>query len=79
MLSSYHSVLHDLATGLTDLQTATQQMSRRYTTTDDLNGMKVADLQSGLNATTADFNAMISANGGTTATAPATPGSGSGS
>ena len=64
LVSSYKAVLQDLAQGLTDVQSATQKMSKTYTTTNDLNNMNVTDLKNDLNAAQGDFGNMMSANGG---------------
>jgi hypothetical protein len=45
IVSGYLNVLNDLHKGLGDLQTAANQMSAKYTTADDLNGMSAIDLQ----------------------------------
>jgi hypothetical protein len=71
LVANYQGVLTDLANGLTDIQSAAQNMSQKYTTTDDLNNMSVTDLQNDLSVSQGDFTGMMSANGGS--------GSGSGS
>jgi hypothetical protein len=64
LTSSYTAVLNDLADGLTSIQTAAQQMSAKYTTTNDLNNMKASDLQTDLDSAQSEFGSMMSANGG---------------
>ena len=68
---SFATTLEDVASGLTDLQTATKKMSSTYTTTDELNGMKVADLQKSLDKSSSDFGSTVGgstgdSSGGTT-------------
>lgn len=72
LLSSYLSVLDDLHSGLSDLQVAAQQMSQKYTTADDLNGMSATDLQNDLEDTQNLFGNMMSANGGAPAASTTT-------
>src|SRR5579875_2153753 len=62
--SSYLSVLQDLYTGLGDLQTAAQQMSTKYKTTDDLNGASATDLQNDFADAGSQFGQMMTDNGG---------------
>lgn len=79
LVHAYQNVLHDLADGLTDLNSAATTMSQKYKTADDLNNMKVSDLQAQLDDTTGDLNAMMTANGGTSAAPAGGSGSGGGS
>ena len=64
MQPAFEKSLADLANGLTDLQTATKNMSKTYTTADELNGMKVTDLQKNLDTASGDFTGMMTDAGG---------------
>jgi uncharacterized membrane protein YgcG len=75
LVSSYKAVLKDLADGLTDLQNAATQMSQKYTSFDDLNKMKVSELQSDLDSASSEFTKSVNANG---AGSSASGGAGSG-
>ncbi|WP_405746025.1 hypothetical protein OG422_25520 [Streptomyces sp. NBC_01525] len=61
---AYVKVLADLASGLTDLRDGVRQLSQKYKSIEDANGMKSKDLQDAMESATADFNAMMSDNGG---------------
>ncbi|MEU3519447.1 hypothetical protein ABZ770_29935 [Streptomyces sp. NPDC006654] len=61
---SYDDALSALVRGLTDLRDGVQGLSRRYTTTEDANTMSAQDLADAFTTTTADFNTMMTANGG---------------
>ena len=74
LVPNYTTVLQDLVNGLTDIQSAAQQMSSKYKTADDLNNMSVTDLQNNLNQAQGDFSNMMSANGGMGATTTTTTG-----
>jgi len=72
--NNYTLVLNDLKNGLSDLQTAVTQMSAKYKSTEDLNGMKVSDLQNDFDSASSYFNSMTSDNGGSgSASAPPPP------
>lgn len=75
LVTNYLAVLNDLADGLTQIQNAAQQMSQKYTTFDELNQMKAAELQGDLANANTEFSQMMSANGGTGGTGPASPAS----
>jgi hypothetical protein len=69
--ATYETVLTDLINGLTDLQSAVVTMSGKYTTADDLNHATATDLQNDLDAAQGDFGNMMTANGGSSGSAPA--------
>jgi hypothetical protein len=68
LVSNYIGVLKNLADGLTDIKSAATTMSQKYTSIDDLNNMKVADLNSDLSNSQSDFTNMMDANGGSSST-----------
>ena len=63
MQPGFVKALADLADGFTDLQTATKKMSQTYTTADELNGMKVSDLQKDLDTASGDFGGLVGGSG----------------
>ncbi|MBL1090682.1 MULTISPECIES: hypothetical protein [Streptomyces] len=67
--------LSDLYNGLTDVSDAMRTASRNYSTAEEANGMKAADLRKSIERAQADFGAMLKDTGG----APAVPGAGGGS
>ncbi|GGN05970.1 hypothetical protein [Streptomyces fuscichromogenes] len=79
---SYGDALSALVRGLTDLRDGVRGLSHKYATTEDANGMRAQDLADAFTTTTADFNAMMTSNGGsgmTTTTGTGNPNSNSGS
>lgn len=56
---SMNQALIDLANGLGDLRDAVRHMATIYTTTDQLNGMNVADLQKALDKPAGDFSGLV--------------------
>jgi hypothetical protein len=60
--ADYGKVLSDLKNALTALSDAVTTMSHKYTSTEDLNGATVADLQSDLSSATTLFGKMITDN-----------------
>ncbi|MFG3113668.1 hypothetical protein ACGF4C_04680 [Streptomyces sp. NPDC048197] len=67
--------LSDLYNGLTDVSDAMRTLSRNYSTAEEANGIKAADLRKSIERAQADFGAMLKDTGG----APAAPGEGGGS
>ncbi|MCS0606297.1 hypothetical protein NX794_34565 [Streptomyces sp. LP11] len=61
---SYDDALSALVRGLTDLRDGVQALSRKYSTTEDANNMTAQDLADAFTTTTADFNTMMTSNGG---------------
>ncbi|MEU6194229.1 hypothetical protein [Streptomyces sp. NPDC047061] len=79
---SYGDALSALVRGLTDLRDGVRGLSHKYATTEDANGMTAQDLADALTTTTADFNTMMTSNGGsgmTTTTGTGNPNSNTGS
>jgi hypothetical protein len=72
LVNSYMAVLTDLGAGLKDIQNALQQMKSTYTTFDQLNQMKVSDLDTDLNSAESNFTTMMTANGGSSGTSSTT-------
>jgi hypothetical protein len=68
LVSSYTSVLNELADGLTSIQSAATAMSKKYTTIDELNNAKVSDLDNDFDTAQSEFGSMMTANGGTAST-----------
>lgn len=60
----YVKVLNDLVNGLTDLHDGVRQLSQKYKTTEDLNGMTAKDFQDAMDSSVTDFNQMMSDGGG---------------
>ncbi|MFF7705285.1 hypothetical protein [Streptomyces lydicus] len=67
--------LSDLYNGLTDVSDAMRTLSKNYSTAEEANGIKAADLGKSIERAQADFGAMLKDTGG----APAAPGGGGGS
>lgn len=65
LADSYLQVLQDLSAGLYDIRGALQQMQSTYSTFDDMNKMKVQDLENDLSNAEADFSNVMTDNGGT--------------
>ncbi|GAA4806780.1 hypothetical protein [Streptomyces ziwulingensis] len=61
----YYKVLADLAEGLADISNGAKLMSKKYTSTEELNKMKTSDLQELLSDATADFQRLADDSGGT--------------
>jgi hypothetical protein len=85
LVSNYIGVLKNLGNGLTDIQSAATTMSQKYTSVNDLNNIKVSDLNSDLSNSQSDFTNMMDANGGSSSSGgsggssgPGKSGSGSG-
>jgi hypothetical protein len=72
LVTSYSGVFNDLVDGLTKIQSAATAISSKYKTAQDLNNIKVSELNTDLSDATTEFNNMVTANGGSS-------GSGSGS
>jgi hypothetical protein len=62
--NKFQLVIGDLVQGLTDLQGAVQNMSAKYSSTEDLNNSSVTDLQNTFQTVTSDFNSMMNDAGG---------------
>jgi hypothetical protein len=69
LASSYLQVLQDLGQGLSDIKSALAQMQKTYTTFDDLNKIKIQDLENDLTNAEADFTNVITDGGGKAPTA----------
>ncbi|MEU2424743.1 hypothetical protein ABZ619_27605 [Streptomyces sp. NPDC007851] len=65
---SYGDALSALVRGLTDLRDGVRGLSRKYATTEDANNMTAQDLADAFTTTTADFNTMMTSNGGSSMT-----------
>ncbi|WP_217553124.1 hypothetical protein [Streptomyces sp. GbtcB6] len=61
---SYSDALSALVRGLTDLRDGVRGLSQKYATTEDANNMTAQDLSDAFTTTTADFNTMMTSNGG---------------
>ncbi|MER7186091.1 hypothetical protein ABT404_42655 [Streptomyces hyaluromycini] len=61
---SYSDALSALVRGLTDLRDGVRGLSQKYATTEDANNMTAQDLADAFTTTTADFNTMMTSNGG---------------
>ncbi|MFF7472445.1 hypothetical protein [Streptomyces sp. NPDC008092] len=61
---SYGAALSALVRGLTDLRDGVRGLSHKYATTEDANNMTAQDLADAFTTTTADFNTMMTSNGG---------------
>ncbi|MEU5095072.1 hypothetical protein [Streptomyces sp. NPDC020996] len=61
---SYGDALSALVKGLTDLRDGVRALSRKYGTAEEANRMTAGDLADAFAATTADFNTMMTSNGG---------------
>ncbi|MEW1773104.1 hypothetical protein [Streptomyces sp. NPDC086777] len=61
---SYGDALSALVRGLTDLRDGVRGLSHKYATIEDANGMRAQDLADAFTTTTADFNTMMTSNGG---------------
>ncbi|MER6390601.1 hypothetical protein ABT236_19320 [Streptomyces sp. NPDC001523] len=70
---NYGDALSALVRGLTDLRDGVRLLSRNYGTTEEANSMTANDLADALGNTGADFNTMMTANGGTGTTGTGTP------
>jgi hypothetical protein len=80
LVTSYQGVFTDLADGLTNIQKAAQAISAKYKTTQDLNNLKVSELNTDFSDASTDFNNSVTANGGSSGSGNNSPsGSGSGS
>lgn len=71
----YYNVLDDLAEGLQDISTGMQQLSKKHSTTEELNRLKTSDLLEALGNASADFQrlgndsgATVSSTGGSSTT-----------
>ncbi|MEU9345161.1 hypothetical protein AB0D74_28560 [Streptomyces sp. NPDC048278] len=74
---SYGEALSALVRGLTDLRDGVRGLSLKYTTTEDANNATAQDLADAFTTTTADFNTMMTSNGGSgTTTTTTTTGTG---
>ncbi|MFE4630173.1 hypothetical protein [Streptomyces mirabilis] len=76
---SYSEALSALVRGLTDLRDGVRGLSRKYATAEEANNMTAQDLADAFTTTTADFNTMMTSNGGsgmTTTTSNSTTGNG---
>ncbi|MFE4019621.1 hypothetical protein ACFXPZ_19745 [Streptomyces sp. NPDC059101] len=67
--------LSDLYNGLSDVSDAMRTLSRNYSTAEEANGIKAADLRKSIERAQADFGAMLKDTG----SGPAAPGGGGGS
>ena len=65
---SYGDALSALIRGLTDLRDGVRALSRKYGTTEEANNMTASDLADAFTTTTADFNTMMTSNGGSAMT-----------
>jgi hypothetical protein len=63
--SRFTQVISDLVQGLTDIQTAVNEMSTKYQGTEDLNNMSVTDLQNDFQQVEGDFSSLMSDAGST--------------
>ncbi|MGW5651284.1 hypothetical protein [Streptomyces humi] len=72
---SYGDALSALVRGLTDLRDGVRGLSRKYATTEDANSMTAQDLADAFTTTTADFNTMMTSNGGSGMTTTTSSGS----
>ncbi|MFJ3671191.1 hypothetical protein ACIPSE_32500 [Streptomyces sp. NPDC090106] len=72
----YYKTLADLAEGLADISRGAQLMSKKYTSTEELNKMKTSDLDELLASATADFQRLAEDSGATVST-PSGSGTGS--
>jgi hypothetical protein len=64
LVTSYSGVFNDLADGLTKIQSAATAISNKYKTTQDLNNLKVSELNTDFSDATTEFGNMMGANGG---------------
>jgi hypothetical protein len=58
--SQFQKVLTDLVQGLSDVNDAVATMTKKYKSTEDLNGASVTDLQSDFQTVSSDFSTMMS-------------------
>ncbi|GAA4794609.1 hypothetical protein [Streptomyces ziwulingensis] len=72
---SYGSALSALVRGLTDLRDGARTLSRKYATAEEDNSLTAADLADAMTSATADFNTMMTSNGGSAMTSGAGTGS----
>ncbi|MEW2625027.1 hypothetical protein [Streptomyces sp. NPDC048106] len=61
----YYNVLADLAEGLQDVSNGMQKLSKKYSTTEELNRMKTSDLLEALGNASADFQRLGNDSGAT--------------
>ncbi|WP_320779629.1 hypothetical protein [Streptomyces sp. CRN 30] len=59
----YYKTLADLAEGLADISRGAQLMSKKYTSTEELNAMKTSDLEEMLAEASADFQRLADDSG----------------
>lgn len=64
----YYKVLDDLAEGLQDVSNGMQQLSKKHSSTEDLNRLKTSDLLEALSNATADFQRLGNDSGATVTT-----------
>ncbi|MEU6028856.1 hypothetical protein ABZ825_17880 [Streptomyces tauricus] len=75
---SYGVALSALVRGLTDLRDGARTLSRKYTTAEEDNSLTATDLADAMRTATADFNTMMTSNGGSAMTSGAGAGNGTG-
>lgn len=73
------SVLDDVISGLSDLHAGVHTLSTKYTSIEDVNGMKSTDLFDAISDAQGDFDALIKDAGGSPSGSGSAPSTGSGS
>jgi hypothetical protein len=77
--AAYTKVLDDLATGLTDIRNGMRELSKKYKSAEDAGRMSAKAVQDAMNKAQADFNTLMTDNGGSGAGTGTGTGTGNGS